>query len=272
MDKANGFSVFFLFAVVSACEHTPGIFITSLNLEGLKGSCLLIPCHFTVNETLNFPAQKSGAVWIQKKSQFKGTNPGFVIYNSTRAGLTNFPMEIIGDVNKRNCTTLFKNLKTTHTEKYFFRVEDGDFKSTASCNAINITVKESAWSPSIEVSGEQRETEVVTITCSAVTPCPREPPTLTMNLEQGTLKAVKNSDGTFNTSITYRLPLTSSHDGYNLTCTAAYPVEENGNLTAVTTITLNVTQMESGRFSAKICLLSLSHWVRRFTSTWFQSE
>uniref|UniRef100_A0AAV2L371 Ig-like domain-containing protein n=1 Tax=Knipowitschia caucasica TaxID=637954 RepID=A0AAV2L371_KNICA len=141
---------------------------------------------------------------------------------------------------QNNCTTLFPNVTTQHQDKFFFRVENGAFKATASCQAIQVNVRDS-WSPIITVSGAQTETQVVTVTCSAVTPCPSAPPRLTWNLHQDSASDTERSpDGTRTTKITHRITLTHSHDEHKVNCTAAYRV--NGELRkASTTIKLNVT-------------------------------
>ncbi|XP_055086267.1 B-cell receptor CD22-like [Periophthalmus magnuspinnatus] len=104
---------------------------------------------------------------------------------------------------------------------------------------ILLLSSDSPWSPTIEVSGKQTETEVVTITCSAVTPCPHAPPQLTWDLHQGTVH-ITETNGTFTTKITQNITLTDAHDGLMIKCNAAYPVS-GGFKTTENTITLNVT-------------------------------
>ncbi|KAJ0023050.1 hypothetical protein NQD34_015184 [Periophthalmus magnuspinnatus] len=235
--------VLFQSVLAGSCPVDPGIFFPSLNLEGLSGSCLLIPCHFTVKEGLTFPGDKNAvAVWIKTQSQFETPNSIYVVFNSSRSVHVNNGINVTGKVSEKNCTTEFNELNRKQADRYFFRVEDGNFRSTASCSPINITVKDSPWSPTIEVSGKQTETEVVTITCSAVTPCPHAPPQLTWDLHQGTAHITEtNADGTFTTKITHTLTLTSSHDGHNITCSAAYPAN-GGHKMSQTTRTLSVTR------------------------------
>ncbi|KAK7881615.1 hypothetical protein WMY93_030024 [Mugilogobius chulae] len=103
-------------------------------------------------------------------------------------------------------------------------------------------VRDAPWSPSITVSGNQTETEVVSITCSAVTPCPDNPPSITWDLQQGTANIKdKNSDGTFTTKITQNITLTDAHDGLMIKCNASYPVSGGGFKMSDSNVTLSVS-------------------------------
>ncbi|KAI3355124.1 hypothetical protein L3Q82_017997 [Scortum barcoo] len=101
--------------------------------------------------------------------------------------------------------------------------------------------KYSPASPRIEISGDLKEKESVTITCSALTPCPHSPPKLTWNLQQHSHNKIEeNTDRSFTTKIQKNITLTDKHDGYNITCSATYPVKE-GVKTAEETKTLSVS-------------------------------
>lgn len=82
-------------------------------------------------------------------------------------------------------------------------------------------------SPRIEIPGDLKEKQSVTITCSASTPCPHSPPKLTWNLQQDALNKIEeNTDRTLTTKIQTTVTLSDQHDGYNITCSASYPVNE----------------------------------------------
>ncbi|XP_030281586.1 vascular cell adhesion protein 1-like, partial [Sparus aurata] len=97
--------------------------------------------------------------------------------------------------------------------------------------------------PTIEISGDLKEKESVTITCSAFTPCPHSPPKLTWNLQQDSHNKIEeNTDGTFTTKIQKTITLSDQHDGYNISCSAKYPVNEGKHVkTAEETKTLSVS-------------------------------
>ncbi|XP_043960168.1 B-cell receptor CD22-like [Gambusia affinis] len=186
-----------------------------------------------------------------------------------------------GNLSEGDCTTLFPDLKTSHTDSYFLRIENWPFRASAKCHPLQITVNDSPWSPSINVPSDLKEHQSVTVTCSAFTPCPHSPPELTWNLQQDSLRQTeKNTDGTFTTKIQENITLSDTHDGYNIRCSARYPVI-GGNKTAETEVTLSVSYAPKDT-SASISpsgLVSAGSWVELSCSsrakpppnfTWFR--
>ena len=123
--------------VEGACEALR--ITTPKQMEALSGSCLLIPCNFSADPAEGFnSAREISVVWI-KEEPF-GKNKENVIFHSNRT-INTYPMSITGDLRQRNCTTLFSSLEKSHTDKYFFRIENSPFKATAACDPLQITVK-----------------------------------------------------------------------------------------------------------------------------------
>ncbi|KAI3354776.1 hypothetical protein L3Q82_004602 [Scortum barcoo] len=211
-------SVLFVSGALADCPKDPGLFITApKKMEALSGSCLLIPCYFRAEKEQEFDnSRETFGVWIKSDSRF-GINPNNVVFNSTLT-VNIYTMNITGNLRQKNCTTLFYNLLTSHSDKYYFRIENKPFMATASCDPLQISVKDSPASPRIEISGDLKEKESVTITCSALTPCPHSPPKLTWNLQQHSHNKIEeNTDRSFTTKIQKNITLTDKHDGYNIT-------------------------------------------------------
>jgi len=125
--------------VEGSCSKSLSI-TTPKQMEALSGSCLLIPCNFSADPAEGFnSAREIFVVWIKEESAF-GQNPENVIFHSNRT-INRYPMSITGDLRQRNCTTLFSSLEKSHTDKYFFRIENSPFKATAACDPLQITVK-----------------------------------------------------------------------------------------------------------------------------------
>ncbi|XP_039473492.1 B-cell receptor CD22-like [Oreochromis aureus] len=193
-------------------------------------------------------------------------------------------MSITGNLSQRDCTTLFSHLTTTNT--YFFRVDSERFKATADCNPLQITVRDSPWRPKITIPGDLKEKESVTITCSALTPCPHSPPQLTWNLTQDSHnKTEENTDVSFTTKIQQTITLSDTHDGKKISCSARYPVNQGKDTkTAETEETLSVSYAPKNT-SASISpsgLVSAGSWVKLTCSsrakppvssfTWFKKS
>ncbi|XP_073344347.1 sialoadhesin-like [Pagrus major] len=233
-------SVFFVSGALAACPEDSDLFITApKKMEALSGSCLQIPCNFRPKTEQEFDSSREiFGVWY-KSSPYKQNN---VIFHSKNKDNI-YPMKITGNLSEKNCTTLFSSLITNYTNTYYFRIENDPFKATAGCDPLQITVEDSPRHPTIEISGDLKEKESVTITCSAFTPCPHSPPKLTWNLQQDSHNKIEeNTDGTFTTKIQETITLSDQHDGYNISCSATYPVNEGQDVkTAEETKTLSVS-------------------------------
>ncbi|XP_067341540.1 sialic acid-binding Ig-like lectin 14 isoform X3 [Channa argus] len=253
-------------------------------MEALSGSCLMIPCNFRPKSEEGFSSTREiFGVWIKNDSRIKD-HPNYVIFNSSGT-VTIYPLKITGNLREKNCTTVFSNLTTTHTDTYYFRIENEPFKATASCDLLQITVKDSALSPIIKISGDLKEKESVTITCSALTPCPHSPPKLTWTLQQDPHTNIVNTNGTFTTKIQETITLSDRHDGSTISCSATYPVNGGRDVrTAETQETLRVSYAPKDT-SASISpsgLVSAGTWVNLSCSsraqppvsnfTWFKSS
>uniref|UniRef100_A0A096MBZ6 Ig-like domain-containing protein n=1 Tax=Poecilia formosa TaxID=48698 RepID=A0A096MBZ6_POEFO len=251
---------------------------TPNNMEALTGSCLEIPCTYETDHATYDSSKTIYGVWLKGGAYF-GANSRVIFHSS--GSINNYSLDLIGNLKEKNCTTLFPNLTTKHIDKYFFRVENGGYKATACADPLQITVKDSPWSPSINVPSDLKEHQSVTVTCSAFTPCPHSPPELTWNLQQDSLRQTEeNTDGTFTTKIQETITLSDTHDGYNITCSAKYPVI-GGTKTAETEVTLSVSYAPRNT-SASISpsgLVSAGSWVELSCSsrakppprfTWFR--
>ncbi|XP_036934681.1 myeloid cell surface antigen CD33-like [Acanthopagrus latus] len=235
-------SIFFVSGALAACPGDAGLFITApMTMEALSGSCLLIPCMFRPKPEQEFDGERDTfGVWIKSDARFVSTNN--VILNSSGT-VNTYPMSIIGNLSQKNCTTLFSSLIPKYTDTYFLRIENWPFRASAYCDPLQVSVKDSPRRPTIEISGDLQEKESVTITCSAFTPCPHSPPKLTWNLQQDSHNKIEeNTDGTFTTKIQETITLSEQHDGYNISCSATYPVNEGKDVkTAEETKTLSVS-------------------------------
>ncbi|XP_014880994.1 sialic acid-binding Ig-like lectin 14 [Poecilia latipinna] len=274
-------SVVFLPGDVAACPDPILIANTPGWMEALSGSCLQIPCSYSATHYTYGQSNIYYGIWLKTNPYFV-ENPSSLIFNSS-GSVNIYPLEITGNLREKNCTTVFSDLKMRHKNKYYLRIENGKFKATDICQPLHITVKDSPWSPSINVPSDLKEHQSVIVTCSAFTPCPHSPPQLTWNLQPDSFRQTeKNTDGTFTTKIQETITLSDTHDGYNISCSARYPVI-GGSKTAGTEVTLSVSYAPRNT-SASISpsgLVSAGSWVELSCSsrakppprfTWFRNN
>ncbi|XP_039892114.1 myelin-associated glycoprotein-like [Simochromis diagramma] len=280
-------SLLFIPNSLAACsQDSTNLFITApTEMEALSGSCLQIPCEFSETGPEKFDSTRSVfGVWIKDDNNIKA-HPENVIFNSSRT-VNIYPMNITGNLKEKSCTTLFSNLTTNYINTYYFRIMNWPFRSTAVCEPVQITIKDSPWRPNITIPGDLKEKESVTITCSALTPCPHSPPQLTWNLQQDSHNKIEeNTDGSFTTKIQQNITLSDTHDGKKISCSARYPVNQGKDTkTAETEETLSVSYAPKDT-SASIspsALVSAGSWVNLTCSsrakppvssfTWFKKS
>ncbi|XP_074550173.1 vascular cell adhesion protein 1-like [Halichoeres trimaculatus] len=229
-------------ALTDECPERSALFISApQRIEALSGSCLQIACNFSAKDETEFDSERETfGLWI--KETITGNPQPTVVFNSS-GSVVKYPIIITGNLKEKNCTTLFSNLNTIFTGTYYFRIMNWPYRATSVCDPLQITVKDSPPSPRIEISGDLKENQSVTVTCSALTPCPRWPPKLTWNLQKDSHNHMEqNTDGSFTTKIQESITLSEQHDGYNISCSAAYPVNEGEEKkTAEETRTLKVS-------------------------------
>ncbi|XP_038838523.1 sialic acid-binding Ig-like lectin 13 [Salvelinus namaycush] len=213
-------------------------------LDVLTGSCIQIPCtcnildknKYTFNSTI-----PTFGVWIKESPDF-GLHPDNVIFNSSET-VNRYQGKITGNMSQKNCTTVFFNVTTSYTNKYFFRIESQPFRATDTEKSVDIVVWDLPSSPIITVSGEMKEGTPVSLNCSAIAPCPEHPPELTWTLPtQFTTEnqLQENPDQTKSVLSTVTFTPSYLHHEKNITCTAVYPVGAS-NKTAEHNMMLNVS-------------------------------
>ncbi|XP_029548453.1 sialic acid-binding Ig-like lectin 12 [Salmo trutta] len=242
-------NMFFLIVLfmsgVLACFGQPDLIATMPGrLDVLTGSCVQIPCAFDIPDkhknTFNSTIPISG-VWIKENPYFGGC-PDKVIFNSSET-VNRYQGKITGNMSQKNCTTVFFNVTTNYTNTYYLRIERQPFLATDTDTSVDIVVRDLPSSPILTVSGELNEGNPVSLSCSAVAPCPEHPPELTWTLPtQFTTEnqLQENPDQTKSVLSTVTFTPFYLHHEKNITCTAVYPVGTS-NKTAEHTMMINVS-------------------------------
>ncbi len=119
-------------------------------VTALTGSCVQIPCTFNISnfEDIRKKAKSIYGIWLKNISQYKNKD-SFIVFNSSENIIRGFSdIQMTGDLNKRNCTTVFYNIMKNHSDRYYFRLEmEPDVfratfpKSTDSSETVKITIR-----------------------------------------------------------------------------------------------------------------------------------
>ncbi|RVE59022.1 hypothetical protein OJAV_G00200170 [Oryzias javanicus] len=216
-------SVLFLPGVLTRCNL---LISAPKKLEALIGSCLLIPCSIKAEPDF-FNLQDHPEAWVPVPESFWKFKDLETMMNRYHRD----SFLIIGNLEQKNCTTFISNVNTEHSNTFYFGTMSGLrnlLNKLAFCDPVDIEVKDSPWSPSIEFSADLKEKTSVSITCSAPTPCPLSPPELTWNLQPDSQRQTEtNTDGSFTTKIQKNITLSDTHDGFIINCFCQIPVNED---------------------------------------------
>ncbi|XP_064176112.1 myelin-associated glycoprotein-like [Anguilla rostrata] len=197
------------------------------SIEALNGSCVLIPCRFDIEPKYDkdLTAEAKG-LWR------KGDKDGKEVFDSSRTGTAaeqnTIKGELIGQLLKKNCTTILDGFPSSYNDDYFFRLEGSNGVKFTFPNGVKINAQDSPPKPKLTSERlEVMEGTSVSLSCSAAAPCPKLPPNLTwtprLNDSVGQLQE--------NVSVSSVLTFTASHlhHGQNITCRALYTLQ-HGNI------------------------------------------
>ncbi|XP_026086995.1 myelin-associated glycoprotein-like [Carassius auratus] len=181
------------------------------SLNTTSGSCLLIPCLLNISkERENILESSPEVTWRRGSLWSLYDTDGFTIDQRQKEPV----MEVVGDLRKKNCTSVMRNLTSLHSDRYFFRIQAENFQVTET-NAVHINVSDSLAEPAVTVP-VLREGEEVNLTCTVPAPCPSHPPNVIWDPTLGgnvTQRTQMNADGTQSVSaILNFIPLLHHHE------------------------------------------------------------
>ncbi|XP_073707189.1 myelin-associated glycoprotein [Garra rufa] len=151
-------------------------------------------------------------------------------------------VEVLGDLRKKNCTTVMRNLTGQHSDRYYFKIQAEGFSLTET-KAVSILVSDSLAEPNVTVP-LLREDEEVNLTCTVPAPCPSHPPNVTWAPALGadvTQRTQLNADGTHSVSAILKLVPSFHHHNLKVNCVSIHPLHrKNKPLLSYKTVIFSV--------------------------------
>ncbi|KAG1938821.1 myelin-associated glycoprotein [Pimephales promelas] len=232
-------------------------------LNTTSGSCLLIPCQFKISkENEKYLDLSPVGTWRTWSSAHRQMQP---------------LINVVGDLRKKNCTSVMMNLTSQHSARYYFWLSVKNF-NVSSNKALRIGVSDSLAEPYVIVP-RLREGEVGNLTCTVPAPCPSNPPNVTWDPALGgniTRLIQMNADGTQNVSAILNFVPSFHHHELNVSCVSMHLLERQDKpLPSHKTVILNVeyapkeTQISSGWLGNNVTLTCQSNANPPAVHRWF---
>uniref|UniRef100_A0A3B4BGP3 Ig-like domain-containing protein n=1 Tax=Periophthalmus magnuspinnatus TaxID=409849 RepID=A0A3B4BGP3_9GOBI len=192
-----------------------------LRIMGVEGSCMAVPCSVVVPPSYSAQLNNCSGGGVWRRNDAVSPNIKSVL--------------VLGDLRKKNCTTVFRNFTKKQNNMYFFRIECPDLKYTFK-QGVRITVTSGVAPPSLTSVSHVTEGGHVSLQCSAMAPCPFLPPSFIWAAPQSNRKEqTQNSDGQMILKSTLTFTASAQHHNKTVTCSVSYPLSAGGSSEAFTT-------------------------------------
>ncbi|XP_062265292.1 B-cell receptor CD22 [Platichthys flesus] len=207
-----------LLAVMQGVFSRTWVLTAPRRIVSIPNSCVTVPCHFEVpdNQEANILNCSNSANWR------RGTH-----FNQKTA-----EAEIIGDLTKKNCTTVMR-FSNIHNDLYFFRLECPEVKFSF-VTGVNISIQTEPSPPQLSVVGQASEGGPARLQCEAPVSCSLLPPSLTWSPRDASSQEVSHihqlsTDGSVIMTSTLTFMASADHHNQSILCSASYPLANGGS-------------------------------------------
>ncbi|XP_072303342.1 sialic acid-binding Ig-like lectin 14 [Eucyclogobius newberryi] len=144
---------------------------------------------------------------------------------------------VLGDVKRKNCTTVFGNFTEEQNGVYFFRLDcPKSLLKYTFTQGVHITVKQGVAPPSLtSVTSLSHVTEggQVRLQCSVMVPCPSLPPSVTWTAPESKrherVQILQTSDGQMMLRSTLTFTAAARHHNRTVACSVSHPLPAGGS-------------------------------------------
>ncbi|XP_070841083.1 myelin-associated glycoprotein [Chaetodon trifascialis] len=191
-------------------------------IRGISGSCVTIPCHFEVpdSEERDILNCSDRGMWR------RGSLSGPPVAKSLQ-------VRVIGDVTRKNCTTMFHGFSEDYSDTFFYRLECTEKLKFTFSSGVNIIVRSGVPPPKVTSEGTMSEGGLAVLHCSVQVPCTRLPPSITWlprdsSREEQTLMQ-QNADRQMIMKSTVAFIASADPHTQSIACSVSYPLTKGGS-------------------------------------------
>ncbi|KAL0962421.1 hypothetical protein UPYG_G00339830 [Umbra pygmaea] len=214
------------------------------SIDAVGESCVLVPCRFEIPADYEVHLNTCVPTGVWKTNDILG----ITIFSSAQKDAQNkIKGQIVGDLLKKNCTTIFNSLKAGDGGTFIFRIEctGTNVLKYNFIETVKITHTDAPPKPQLIPMSNITVGDKLRLRCSAPAPCHTLPPSLTWNSDHGGFVESelqeKGEDGLTTVSSTLVLHPTPINDRKTVSCSALYQLQPVGAYKKTqTNLTLNV--------------------------------
>ncbi|XP_031150557.1 myelin-associated glycoprotein isoform X2 [Sander lucioperca] len=199
------------------------------SIMGLSDSCVTVPCRFKIpnNEEANILNCSDGGIWR------KGSLTGPFVFNARTPHSNTIQGQILGDLTKKDCTTMFHSFSKNYSDVYFFRLDCSNHVKYNFGDGVIITSLPELPPPLLTAVTQVSEGAQVRLQCSLPVPCSTLPPSVTWlprdSGQEQTQMQQSVEDGQMIMTSTLTFIASAEHHKQNISCSVSYPLTKGGS-------------------------------------------